>query len=276
MSGPRRYRWLLAPLLGSAVALAARRRNALSSSGALGAAAVGTAVFGAGGVPASTLLVSFFGSSTALSRVPHPRPLSLTRERGLGGEGVPAGPRRTLVQVLANGGLPATLAVWHGLRPSPRLHAAYAGALAAANADTWATEIGARSRTRPRSIVSGRPVEAGTSGGVTPLGTAASLAGALLIGAAYAAQARRPGAVARLGAAGLAGSLADSVLGATLQAVYRCEVCHARTENRAHAHDSAPPALARVRGLTLMTNDTVNLCASLVGALTGALLSKSG
>jgi uncharacterized membrane protein len=111
---------------------------------------------------------------------------------------------------------------------------------------------------------------------VTPLGTAASLAGALLIGAVYAVQARRPGAAARLAAAGLAGSLADSVLGATLQAVYRCEVCHARTESRAHAHGGAPPALVRVRGIPAMTNDTVNLCASLVGAMTGWLLSESG
>src|SRR5438128_5645063 len=94
-------RWMLAPLLATALAVVARRRNALSPSGAGGAAVVGTAVFGAGGLRGSALLLLFFGSSTALSR------LSGATASGAG----PAGPARTLAQVLANGGLPAVLAV---------------------------------------------------------------------------------------------------------------------------------------------------------------------
>jgi uncharacterized membrane protein len=101
-------------------------------------------------------------------------------------------------------------------------------------------------------------------GAVTPLGTLASLAGALVIGAGHAAL--------RLGVAGLAGSLADSALGATLQAVYVCPGCGQRTEDRRHAHGSDAPALSLVRGRPLVTNDTVNLGAALVGALTGGLL----
>src|ERR671935_2639186 len=248
-------RWTLAPLLALALASAARRRHALSSSGAGGATAVGTAIFGAGGLRAAALLALFFGSSTALSR-----------------RGAAAGPERTLAQVLANGGLPAALAVCAHVRPAPRLGAAYAGALAAANADTWATEVGALNPAAPRLITSGRRVPRGVSGAVTPLGTLASLAGALLIGAGHAALTRHPAAALRLGVAGLAGALADSVLGATLQAVYVCPGCGQRTEDRRHAHGSAAPALTLVRGLPLVTNDTVNLCASLVGALTAGLL----
>jgi uncharacterized protein (TIGR00297 family) len=253
-------RWMLAPLLALALASAARRRHALSSSGAAGATAVGTAIFGAGGLRAAALLVLFFGSSTALSR------------RGGTASGAAAGPERTLAQVLANGGLPAALAVCAHVRPAPRLVAAYAGALAAANADTWATEVGALSPAAPRLITSGRRVPRGVSGAVTPLGTLASLAGALVIGAGHAALTLHPAAALRLGVAGLAGSLADSVLGATLQAVYICQECGQRTEDRRHAHGTAAPALTLVRGLPLVTNDTVNLCASLVGALTAGLL----
>ena len=158
------------------------------------------------------------------------------------------------------------------MRPAPRLGAAYAGALAAANADTWATEVGTRSLAAPRLITSGRRMPRGVSGAVTPLGTLASLAGALVIGAGHAALSRHPAAALRLGVAGLAGALADSVLGATLQAVYVCRGCGQRTEDRRHAHGSAAPALTLVRGLPLVTNDTVNLCASLVGALTACVL----
>jgi uncharacterized protein (TIGR00297 family) len=253
-------RWMLAPLLALALAGAARRRHALSSSGAAGATAVGTAIFGAGGLRAAALLMLFFGSSTALSR------------RGGPASGAAPGPERTLAQVLANGGLPAALAVCAHVRPSPRVGAAYAGALAAANADTWATEVGALSPAAPRMITSGRRVPRGVSGAVTPLGTLASLAGALVIGAGHAALTLHPAAALRLGVAGLAGSLADSVLGATLQAVYVCQECGQRTEDRRHAHGTAAPALTLVRGVPLVTNDTVNLCASLVGALTAGLL----
>ncbi len=179
------------------------------------------------------------------------------------------------MQVLANGGVPALLALWGGLEPSPRLRAAYAGALAAANADTWATEIGSRSHSSPRSIVTLRPVARGVSGGVTFLGTASSVGGALVIAAASAAL-RGGGlrAVSVVGVAGVAGSLADSILGATLQAVYRCDVCGERTEERTHHHGDDVPTLTLTRGLPVMTNDTVNLCASATGALAAALSTR--
>ncbi|MEZ4523276.1 MAG: DUF92 domain-containing protein [Thermomicrobiales bacterium] len=50
---------------------------------------------------------------------------------------------------------------------------------AAATSDTWATELGIRSGQMPRYVLSGRPVAAGLSGGITPAGTLASVAGAI-------------------------------------------------------------------------------------------------
>lgn len=254
-------RWLVAALAGSGVAVAARRRNALSTSGAIGAAGVGAAVFGATGWRGSALLLLFFGSSTALSRLPHHT-----------GQDAPDGPRRTLAQVLANGGIPAMLALTYANAGSPRALAAFDGALAAANADTWSTEIGRRSRAVPRMITSGQRVVPGISGAVTGLGTLAALGGAFVIGIAGAALLPRErkrsfvGTVARLTVAGFAGALADSVLGATAQAVYRCRRCGLRIEDHRHAHGDAAPDLVLIRGVPFMTNDAVNLCASATGA----------
>lgn len=259
-----RYRWLAAPFLGTAVAAVALWRGALAPSGAAGASVVGTAIFGASGPLGSALLLLFFGGSSALSRLaPGDKPAEETA------------PRRTLAQVLANGGLPALLALANAARPSPRLAAAYAGALAAANADTWATEIGALSTAPPRMITTGQRARPGDSGAVTPLGTLGSAAGALLLGVAGAAIERRQGLALPLAAAGFAGSLADSLLGATVQVVYRCDECGERTEDRAHAHDDTPPRLTVMRGLPFMTNDAVNVCTSLVGALGGAVVADT-
>ena len=63
-------------------------------------------------------------------------------------------PSRSARQVVANGGIAAVAALL-GRWPEA------AGALAAAAADTWATEIGAFSPTAPRLITSGVPVPAG-------------------------------------------------------------------------------------------------------------------
>jgi len=274
-------RWAVSSGLGLLVGAAARHRGALSNSGALAAAGIGAAVVGAGGLPTATLLLTFFGSSTALSILPIGRRDSGVQKSTSSGLDPAAsldrgdGPRRTLVQVLANGGVPAVLALRGGLAPSPRLRAAYAGALAAANADTWATEIGGQSSSPPRSIVTLRPVVRGVSGGVTPLGLGASVGGALTIAATSAAlRGGGPGAVGAVGSAGVLGALMDSILGATLQAVYRCDACGERTEERTHHHGDDAPVLTLTRGLSFMTNDTVNLCASATGALVATLLTR--
>src|SRR5690606_10888829 len=103
---------------------------------------------------------------------------------------------------------------------------AYAGALAAVNGDTWATEIGVLSSQPPRLITTLQPVERGASGGITPLGTVATLAGAGAIGLCAALLGLGPligllGVLLAVTLAGLVGGFTDSLLGATLQALYR-------------------------------------------------------
>jgi uncharacterized protein (TIGR00297 family) len=172
------------------------------------------------------------------------------------------------VQVLANGGVAALCAL---LVPwQPWAAGACAGALAAAAADTWSTEIGRRSRHAPRMITTFTAVAAGTSGGITTLGTLGGLAGAAVLALAAQVTGLVTGSLAlAVAAAGFGGMLFDSLLGATLQVRWRCAGCGAVTETADHACPEAQ--LRRHSGLAWMTNDTVNLVATLVGSLGGAL-----
>ena len=138
-----------------------------------------------------TVLLAFFISGSLLSQ---------------GGER-----RRNARQVIANGGIAALAALagsW----------TAFAGAIAAATADTWATEIGRHARALPRLITTGRPVPAGTDGGITVLGTAGGCAGAAAI-AALSSLLGQPGIA--IAVAGVLGMFVDSLLGASVQGTVR-------------------------------------------------------
>ncbi|MEK6610090.1 MAG: DUF92 domain-containing protein, partial [Gemmatimonadota bacterium] len=68
-------------------------------------------------------------------------------------------------------------------------------------------------------------------------------------------------------AGGIAGGVADSLLGATLQARYRCAACGAPGEQPMHWCGGTG---ILVRGMRWITNDTVNLLATAVGAAVAA------
>ncbi|HEY6561720.1 MAG TPA: DUF92 domain-containing protein [Polyangiaceae bacterium] len=66
------------------------------------------------------------------------------------------------------------------------------------------------------------------------------------------------------------GSLVDSLLGTTLNAGYYCTACDHPCEARVH---HCGHVTRRVRGLSWMDNDVVNLAATLAGASVGGLLA---
>lgn len=263
-------RWSGSALAAGAIGYGGWRARALTGDGALAATAVGATVLARGGWPAAAALVVFFVTSSALSRFK-------AREKARRGVLVQAkGGRRDAWQVLANGGAAAACVGLAGRRGA----GGYLGALATAGADTWATELGLLAARRPRSILSLRPVPPGTSGGVTPEGTLASLAGAATAGAAWTAMewlqsGHRPGdavrGIVRTALAGTAGALIDSLLGATVQGAYWCPRCHEPTETRFHARCGEAASL--VRGVPWITNDVVNALATAAGALIGVALN---
>jgi uncharacterized protein (TIGR00297 family) len=243
-----------------AVGLLAYRRGSLSASGVAGAVLTGTTIFAGGGAVPSAALLTFFVSSSLLSHWRKGRKAAGTEVEAAKGE------RRDLAQTFANGGVAAALVVLGRVRPETPCLPALVGALATVNADTWATEIGLLSRRQPRLVTSLRTVPPGTSGGITPLGTGAAALGATLIGAVAAIGTRRRELLPLALVAGLAGSFADSLLGATVQARYRCPLCDVATERTVH-RCGAPTTL--VGGWRFIDNDVVNFAASVCGAMIG-------
>jgi len=266
-------------IVGFALSLAigglAYWRRSLSATGALGAVVIGTTIFGFGGWVRGLLLIAFFISSSLLSHYHDRRKADLAEKFAKGN-------RRDLGQTLANGGMAALLALAIGLTGVRSgfygvLALAFYGALATVNADTWATELGVLARSQPRLLTTRRLVPVGTSGGVTMAGFAAALAGAAFIGTVGFVLIQ---VAARLtmgdwllsdwivilvaAVSGFLGSAFDSLLGATVQAIYVCDQCGVETERTVH-RCGQPTRLCR--GWRWLNNDWVNFLASAVGAL---------
>jgi uncharacterized protein (TIGR00297 family) len=262
--------FLLGIALSALIAGLAYGRGSLTPSGIGGAIIIGTLVFAMGGVMWGLLLIAFFVSSSALShyRARAKEPLAEKFQKGH---------RRDLGQVLANGGWGALMALAFGFSRQPVFFFAFAGAMAAVNADTWATELGVLSRVPPRLITTGQVVAVGTSGGVTRLGTFIALCGALWIGAlAFLSLLVAPEPLLTLARprglllvpfiltlAGLFGSLFDSFLGATVQAIYYCDFDQKETESAIHR---CGRATRQLRGWRWLDNDWVNFLASVAGS----------
>ncbi len=251
----------IAAIVAATIALIAYRTRSLDAGGALAACAVGTACFGALGVGGAAVLLTFFVSSVLLSHVARPHKRTVLRD-------VAKKDARDAAQVLANGAV-AALAAVAALRLGPRFVFAFAGAFAAANADTWGTEIGSLVRRRPRSILTLRPTATGLSGGVTWAGTVAEIAGALtLAGVTALAFDRRTFVAVAIG--GIAGALVDSILGASLQSLCWCPYCSRATEREPHDCGANTRPL---RGIAWLGNDGVNMAATMTGAVVAYLLA---
>ncbi|WP_127532514.1 DUF92 domain-containing protein [Paenibacillus kobensis] len=264
---------------GVTVAILAVRSRSLTRWGAVSAAVMGTGYTALGGLLWFGALLVFFSTSTMLSRWKRKHKRKAEAELLYEKTGA-----RDAGQVWANGGAGLALCAAHAIWPHSGWLYAFIGVMAAVNADTWATELGSLSRVQPVSIRTGRRVPAGTSGGITVAGSAAAAAGALTIGVFAACAALVPGAWSEEGQTGavlgtivltallggIAGAFADSYLGATMQAMYRCEGCGKETERLIHC--GRPTSV--VRGFQWMSNDAVNILSSIAAGAAALGISR--
>jgi len=207
------------------IALAAWVARAVRSSGALGGALLGLGVAWGAGWAGIAMLGTLLLVGTLATR----------REAR----------RRGALQAACNGGAALAAAIAAGLG-SPSALFALGGALATALGDTVSGELGRRLAPRPRLLLVGPRVAAGTDGAMSLRGTLLGALAAALVPLAGTLAGLRWGlcAIGAVTLAGVLGGLVDSLLGAVLQ-----------------------PRLGP-RG-----NDWVNLAATTAGAVFGALLA---
>lgn len=235
----------------------------LTLSGAIAAFIVGSVVavgFQYGGV---ALLAFFFISANLFSTLRRKKEDEVD-------EVTEKGDNRDAFQVIANGGVPAFLAIMYLFIPSPFILCGFIASMAAVTADTWASEVGVLNKQQPVHLLKWKRVPPGTSGAMTALGTSAAIVGSFMIvgiaiffwGSNYY---NSHLLLIALTAAGFIGNLFDTLIGASFQVEYKCPVCGIVTERKIHCNERSE----RMSGLTWMNNDMVNLSCSIIGALLG-------
>ena len=179
---------------------------------------------------------------------------------------------------------PTAMAAAQLFLPEFSLFPIFIGSLSVATADVWATEIGLLSKDKPRLLTSKIPVPPGTPGAISTLGLVASLGGGWLIGLVglltsslpmLASQQYWPQdrlwlpLAATIG--GFVGMLVDSILAQTAQAMYYCNICKRFSQQET---DSEGHPAEYVRGIGWITDETIDLISTIVGALITALCLK--
>ncbi|EKX47646.1 hypothetical protein GUITHDRAFT_106634 [Guillardia theta CCMP2712] len=255
-------------VLPSLVILAAYARRSLDVSGAVAGWFVGATCSMAGG-KFSTTLIAFFVTSSLLTKMGAKSKKAIDADYKDGGQ-------RNWVQVLSNGlgGTIACLCIvasrnypdnFRSIRdPEVMFEVAFLSHFACCCGDTWASETGT-AFSGPLSesflLTSLRRVPRGTNGGISVIGTLASLLGGCFVGLVFAlcgSSLTLPSTIIVGAAAGLGGSLLDSLLGATLQ--------------YSGISNSPGPGVKHVSGSDVLDNHQVNLVSSLVTSMTAAAL----
>lgn len=247
-------------LLAIIISFLAYKAHSLNKSGAIAALLVGTIIFGIGGWQWAILLLTFFITSSALSRVFKKRKQNLDEKFSKGHE-------RDAGQVFGNGGIATFFAGLHFFYPNePIIWLCFSASLAAVNADTWATELGVLNPNPPRMITNlNKIVEKGTSGGISLTGLIASLAGSGLIAFLASLLTSNWSIFLIITLAGLFASLFDSFLGGTVQAMYFCPKDKKETEK--HPLHTCGAETIHIRGWKWLDNDLVNFACGLFGVL---------
>lgn len=254
--------WWIAMAAAFAVVYLASRLRLLSTDGAVAAFVVGTLALRAG-YSWAVYLLAWFLATAMVSRAGHAR-----KHEALQGMLEKSG-QRDAYQVLANGGVFALCALLAFTWDVPLIAIAAAGALAAAGADTFGTEVGVWRATSPWSVRTGKRVAMGTSGAITFVGVLATLLGAVAFAGLAVILGMVPYSTAiAIAVGGISGAVLDTLLGAWVQERRWCGICKADTEQRTH---QCGTRTERVGGIPRLDNDAVNFACTVGGAIVSVI-----
>ncbi|KAL1409926.1 hypothetical protein Q8F55_003925 [Vanrija albida] len=277
-----------AALVATGLALHGLRKGSLSRSGAAAAWVVGYGHLAGPVKVFGVAMIAFYLLGSRATKVKAAKKAEL--EDGPD-PAKPAG-NRDWVQVLSNSlpSLAAALAYRLYADATPpllqpglgrQLILAALGHFATCLGDTLASELGILAPSRPTHVLTLAQVPPGTNGAVSPLGLAASAAGGTLMALVMAADLAIEDASSRswaaalqlLGfgtAAGLAGSLLDSLLGATLQrTLYSTTDGRILTDLSSKERETAPGVVTIGPGRNVLSNSAVNLISASAMAAVG-------
>ncbi|HEY6164506.1 MAG TPA: DUF92 domain-containing protein [Nitrososphaeraceae archaeon] len=250
-----------------ATTIFAYRMRVIDRFGAIAAVPMGFVILYFGSVLWFFVLLIFFIIASIFTKYKYKQKQKMGLSEGNSGA-------RGWKSVIANGGPAAAFAILYYLsHNNPVFTLSFTGSLSFALSDTIATEVGLLSKAKPRSILTGKEIDTGQSGGVTVRGEIAALTGSLLIGTVcwlllsegILLQIRviLPAAIT----AGMLATNIDSIFGATIQAKYRCTNCKKCLEKRAmHCNIFT----IQESGISLIDNNVVNLLAAIIGAVISA------
>lgn len=258
------YHLMIWLIIASIIGVYSYEAKFLDLGGLIAAMIVGTVIFISGGLRWIAPLALFFLLSSVLTR------LAASRRKGQKTEHSP----RTAKQVFANGGVAAIAALGYLFYPETEVQMLFLGSLAAATSDTWSTEIGSFSKSKPRMITTFQVVEKGTSGGISLMGGVGGTAGAVLLGlSGILIFTDDSFSYYSLGIyivifSGLLGNIMDSLLGALLQSKFVCKVCGTLTENKLHCNEPT----SHDSGIVFVDNEVVNFVCALTGGVVAYVL----
>ena len=167
---------------------------------------------------------------------------------------------RNILQVLCNGGVAIFICIYEYFNPNPINIYLYAATVAAATSDTWATEFGKLSKSKPISITSFQPIEHGLSGGITMIGLFGSMLGASIIGlAAYLLINSKLILIFGVVFSAFLSALLDSLIGDTLQGKFQ-------TKSGTIIEQMQLDTIL-ISGYKIIDNNLVNFIATMAGPL---------
>jgi uncharacterized protein (TIGR00297 family) len=229
--------------LSCLISYLAYQKKSLTLDGALGAIVVGTFIYGFAGGFGFLVLMVFFFSSSLMGVFDQDKTPS----------------KRTSIQVMANASLATFMAILYGLYQLEGFLALMIASIGVSAADTWASEMGKKSTSRPFHIFKLEPMDKGLSGAVSLRGVIASLAAALTFAFISSFVISSFFLVFMVGVISFSGSIIDSMLG-TVQVKYMNPITQTLTEKKAPTH-------AYHSGIKYLGNNGVNFLSNMASLI---------